>query len=98
MNEVEGNDRSCSSHMGKVKDDFEKWEANQPAHSPSLDKEYQGENFKQNGNGTTYRKEAKEYASKEKKEEPKRIIIKEGSMVKNTPPPFPKALQGKTRR
>ena len=34
---------------------------------------------------------------KEKKAEPERIIIKEDSMKKHMPPPFPQALRGKKK-
>ena len=36
-----------------------------------------------------------EYTRKEKEAEPERIIIREDSMKKNMPPPFPQALRGK---
>ena len=42
-------------------------------------------------------KPAKE-TREEKEVEPERIIIKEDSMKKNTPPPFPQALRGKKKK
>ena len=38
-----------------------------------------------------------EETEKEKEVEPKRIIIREDSMKKNMPPPFPQALRGKKK-
>ena len=38
-----------------------------------------------------------EETKKEKEAEPKRIIIREDSMKKNMPPPFPQALRGKKK-
>ena len=38
-----------------------------------------------------------EETEKEKEAEPKRIIIREDSMKKNMPPPFPQALRGKKK-
>ena len=38
-----------------------------------------------------------EETEKEKEDEPERIIIREDSMKKNMPPPFPQALRGKKK-
>ena len=38
-----------------------------------------------------------EEIEKEKEAEPERIIIREDSMKKNVPPPFPQALRGKKK-
>ena len=38
-----------------------------------------------------------EETREEKEAEPKRIIIKEDSMKKNMPPPFPQAIRGKKK-
>ena len=38
-----------------------------------------------------------EETEKEKEAEPERIIIREDSMKKNMPPPFPQALRGKKK-
>ena len=38
-----------------------------------------------------------EETEKEKEVEPERIIIREDSMKKNMPPPFPQALRGKKK-
>ena len=38
-----------------------------------------------------------EETEKEKEAEPKRIIIREDSMKKNMPPPFPQALRSKKK-
>ena len=39
-----------------------------------------------------------EEIEKEKEAEPERIIIREDSMKKNMPPPFPQALRGKKKK